>query len=55
MRRGLPHRELVFLEKWYEDYMFAKYGPPRKKDLSEDEQALAGAPWGAETIVGGST
>ena len=51
MRRGLPLREMKFLDSWYEDYMYAKYGSPPPKE--EDE--TLGAPWEAETIVGGHT
>ena len=56
MRRGLPLREYVFLSKWYEDYMFAKYGsnkPP--DDHPTEEEILANEPWGAEVITGGAT
>ncbi len=56
MRRGLPNRELAYLEKWYEDYMYAKYGGVKKSDdHPTEEEIIAGAPWESEQIVGGQT
>jgi len=48
-------REMVFLEKWYEDYLVAKYGPPPKDTGPTEEEIIADAPWVAETITGGQT
>ena len=55
MRRGLPLRELVFLQKWYEDYMVAKYWMPPTGDGPTEDEIVANAPWSAETIERGST
>lgn len=56
MSRGLPLREFVFLQKWYEDYMAAKYGtPPPKDDEPTEDEIIGDAPWGAEVITGGKT
>ena len=55
MRRGLPRREYVFLSLWYEDYMWKKYGSNVPDEGPTEEEILADAPWGAETITGGPT
>lgn len=47
MRRGLPNSELVFLEKFYEDYMRAMYGDQPEPEAEDDP----GPDWDAETII----
>lgn len=50
MRRGLPQSELVFLEKFYEDYIRAMYGSPEEPDTPTDD-ANPGPDWDAEEFV----
>lgn len=54
MRRALPNREVVLLEKFYEDFMYAQYGSPTPEDdTPSEEEIIANAPWEADVIVGG--
>lgn len=56
MRRALPRRELIFLSKWYEDYLLHKYGQPKPvDDEPTDDERIGDAPWAADSIAGGKT
>lgn len=48
MRRSLPNSEIVFLEKFYEDYIAAMYG---RHDPDADPEDEDDSDFDSETII----